>query len=311
MSAYPNGINARSVQSIYIEVGRRDLPYDESSFGHGTAFLIADDDPHRFAANSNPEVLLVTAWHLFSGQNFFTKTTCGIPNFVRVFLPSKTQLSWQQFDLPLLDKYGVELFTQVKYQGNNCDVAYLRVNLPREDARGLYLNPLRALALNVASNGQGHDTIGTRLYVSGFPLKRGAQKLAITISGSIASEPGIDFEYDGIDYPFFLVSARTWSGQSGSPVYKFHGSTVWDSCQWSSASGGNPAAFAGIYTGRLNPPKALNAPSAQKSSMTEPNTADLGIVWHCKVLTGIPPASTSATSSSIEPRNSVNSQSAM
>lgn len=71
----------------------------------------------------------------------------------------------------------------------------------------------------------GTRSMATKLWVSqnvavvGYPYGlRGSFDLPIWTAGSVSSEPAMLQPYRDRAYPFFLIDARTRSGQSGSPV---------------------------------------------------------------------------------------------
>jgi hypothetical protein len=205
---------------------------------------------------------------------------CAEPNFVRVWLPKIDEQTWVRFDIQIRDDNHEPLYRVIKHNGADCDVAIFELNV-NTDEYSKYFWPsinhqtFRNSPLKASSNWVG-DEIGSQLLITGFPQQRVNQKLAVTIPAYVATEPRVDYEVTNqspsASWPFFLVSARTWKGQSGSPVYinASSGLTLTQD-SWMYCSGASTN-IVGIYTGRLIPHGA------------GADSSDLGIVWHIDLL---------------------------
>jgi hypothetical protein len=89
---------------------------------------------------------------------------------------------------------------------------------------------------------------------------------AIWVRGTIASEPGIDYD----DLPRFLVDARTRVGQSGSPVIRVSVDGLTPTVDGGVAIYNGPVMrLVGVYSGRIN------------------QESDLGYVWRVGVIKDI------------------------
>jgi hypothetical protein len=99
-----------------------------------------------------------------------------------------------------------------------------------------------------------------------FHLALPLKGTAIWVRGTIASEPGIDYD----DLPRFLVDARTRVGQSGSPVIRVSVDGLTPTVDWGVAIYNGPVMrLVGVYSGRIN------------------QESDLGYVWRVGVINDI------------------------
>jgi hypothetical protein len=262
---YPPHINSLSIQSVYLEV----LFPDPSKTSPATGFFIRD-------GCGSQVVYLATARHVLHGSDFFTKDWISTPQEIRVWIPLTNRIGWRAFEIALRDENGdpkwidhetVNALT-IDQTLPDADVALLPLKLDDAWREALVL-PYVPCERDFFADWQ--RSIGMNLYVCGFPLRRTAQKLAVTIIASVASEPNLDFHYCEKYFPFYLVSGRTWSGQSGSPVVPWPsvGAGSTGSGQWRYAAGAGPSVV-GLYSGRLK--------------LHETETSDLGIVWHADLL---------------------------
>jgi hypothetical protein len=89
--------------------------------------------------------------------------------------------------------------------------------------------------------------------VAGYPYGlRGGLDLPLWIGGTIASEPSLLHPYRGMEYPLFLVDARTRTGQSGSAVVTVRqpGCTTIENSR-ARAAAGPRWQLVGVYSGRI------------------------------------------------------------
>jgi hypothetical protein len=283
---YPPGFNSLSINALYLELF---FSADASKpLAHGTAFLI-DASQRGQNGSGRPILKFVTAAHCLTGRSFFPprkhlSSNLGIPKMARIWLPRLVSCAWKSFDITLTDENGNPTFNIVSHQGKDCDIATFELECD-QDFDSNYFLPLPdqlCFHQNYLEHSEDwqRDSVGAQLLISGFPLKRYSQKLALTIPAIVASEPRFPFELDGgsgvcIKYPFFLVSARTWTGQSGSPVFRSTSSGYTPQGEgWTNAAGATNH-IVGIYTSRLFPDGADDK-SKQLS--------DLGIVWPLTLL---------------------------
>jgi hypothetical protein len=278
---WPTGMNSLSLKSLYLELFFKNS--DEKFLAHGTAFLI-----HVKECKLEVRLKFLTAGHNLTGKDFFTKTnlskSCAIPNLAKIWLPKSQAIGWCSFDIAL-GCINSPKFKIVQAKGADCDLAVFELTLCKvtaskfllfcPDPRSFSRHPFKQ------SSDWMIDSVGAQLLICGFPQKRVVQKLALTIPAVVASEPRNDYEIlDSLGalncHPFFLVSARTWKGQSGSPVYRSashgEGATTYD---WALAAGAT-SEVVGIYTGRLNPDTHQDPERRDLS--------DLGIVWPLNLL---------------------------
>ena len=271
--AYPPHINSLSIQSVYIEIL---LPSKEPS--SATGFFIRSPRDKKVA-------FLATARHVLTGSDVFTNGIKYIPCALRVWVPLQSRIDWRAFEITLTDENSnapkwIDHKTVNHLADDSplaiADVALLPLNFGDEcdDLLGIPYTPCEREFF-----ADWQRSIGSTQFICGFPIPRTAQKLAITVAVSVASEPNVDFHYRGNYYPFYLVSGRMWYGQSGSPVlpYPSVGAGSTGDGKWAYAAGAS-ATVVGLYSSRL--------------ILSETETSDLGIVWHADILSRLAAAYT-------------------
>ena len=272
----PEGYNAGSLTSIYIE-----MLFNNNVLSYGTAFIA-----HR--KHPTLRVLLFTARHNLTGKDHFTEkclcTDAAVPNKIRAWMPRCDSLTWNSIEVPILSSDGNEpRWQEHPTFGCKVDIAALPLNQSdlADDILGFSYG-------HISDSDHDFDEynffdVGRQVHIVGFPLKMKGIFHAIWTTGFVATDPRVDFPLPNKfgALPCFLVSARTWSGQSGSPVFA-HASSH-PSRRGSSwlRSAGSPDLSPHMYTGRLNPPNACNDPA---QSPTDRLSADLGIVWKSSLL---------------------------
>ena len=248
--------NEHSIKAIYVSVF-----FDETKLSTATGFFVEKDNIKY----------LITAWHVVSGKHFETKRclneeTCAIPNKLIVKYQNKNNNLWVNYSIDLYDDNGEPKWLEHKIFGNDVDVV--------------------AVPLPEISNEIGHKQIfwykdKYELYVSeqafvlGYPFGLSIGKKtnphAIWSSGTVASDPCLEFEIGGKKKPMFLVDSRTRQGQSGSPViyYNEEGKDLHFKENRVAFFGVPIMKPVGIYSGRVKP------------------DSDLGYVWKWKVISEI------------------------
>jgi hypothetical protein len=287
---YPDGMNSLSIEPLYLEIfSNENESNQEQLLGHGTAFLI-DASPNRSKCDDRRTLKFTTAGHCLTGKNFFHPNQLldkqgRSPTFVRIHLPKRLSIGWDPFDVALLDGNHKPTYQIIKHKGMKCDIATFELECTVDFGAEYHLalpDPMcfRRHPFNKSTDWM-LDSVGCdQLLISGFPLSRKNQKFALTIPAVIASEPRFPFEFpigqnNFVEYPFFLVSARTWTGQSGSPVYRSASAGFGARPEgWLLAAGGTHN-IVGIYTSRLHP-NIQGIDSNQHS--------DLGVVWPLNLL---------------------------
>jgi hypothetical protein len=286
---YPEGMNSLSIEPLYLELLCKYDGCEEKKLAHGTAFLIAAS-PNRAEGDRRRTMKFATAGHCLTGRNFLQpekhldNKNKSEPNIAKIWLPKRLTHGWDAFDIELLDSEGKVKYKIIEHEGLACDIATFELectvdfeekyHLALPDPMCFRRHPFKA------STDWMLDSVGCQLLISGFPLTRSDQKFALTIPAVIASEPRFPFEFlDGKngfrEYPFFLVSARTWTGQSGSPVYRSASNGFGAMPQgWLLAAGGSHD-IVGIYTSRLHP--SIEGVDSRQHS-------DLGVVWPLNLL---------------------------
>ena len=211
---------------------------------------------------------IVTAQHNFSGRNWetneFQSPRSVAPTHVKVAFRveppdgefNANELGVSDWVFRLVDKDENPLWLEHPQRGREVDIAVLAFEKP---APNLHIVPLTPEVL-------GSDPrfwITQDVFIAGYPFGLDTGFVwPLWTRGTVASEPAVHFTYKGREYPFFLVDARTRTGQSGSPVFllrrPFH--------EIASDDAPPRSRLLGIYTGRIN--------------LDNRGDSDLGFVWH-------------------------------
>lgn len=253
-------LRRESLRPVYIEMmycpeGRDATPESEViMMAKGTGFFYRVDD----------RLFLVTARHNFSGKHwengkFLNKNYSAAPTHVAVGFRSQSptkfnSTGWtvpvQQYLLNLIDVAWQPVWLEHPRFSTSIDIAALEFTQPQEQGDVILDAWDEAPA---ASDPRSKLWVSQDISVVGFPYGlRGSFDLPIWIGGTIASEPALLHEYRGKQYPLFLVSAATRSGQSGSPVLTVRQpgcATIEDGAV--RAGIGPRWDLVGVYTGRV------------------------------------------------------------
>lgn len=207
-------LHSSSLATTPIEI----LDLDGNFFTHGTGFV------YRLGGST----YLVTAWHVVSGRNFFTKELNKkglIPQRLRFFIPGFQQkdeiltIRSDPFEITLSET-GVDLVASPPEPfGFPVDVAVAK--LPVETQK---IDTFTSKGLNEFSWGFEERTrtpiqsmVGADIFVLGYPLQTYEElKTPLWKRGSIASEPSLQSTPKGS----FLVDVNSASGMSGGPIVR-------------------------------------------------------------------------------------------
>ena len=169
-----------------------------------------------FAVTRRQASYLVTNWHVVTHRNPLTNTHDSgysvLPDRLQVIYPIILggDLYWGEAEIPLYETDGRArwLVHPDHWDDSRIDV----VAIPLGDL-GKQFSPYLL-------EGERRGSLGptSEVYVVGYPFGVNASA-AVWVRGTVASEPQLGFE----DERAFLVNARTWSGQSGSPVIEYWG----------------------------------------------------------------------------------------
>jgi len=213
-----------------------------------------------FFWEANGRVYLVTNWHNITGRNSISgehlSKTLAEPDSIRFnHWPERKLTARREVEIDLYDKNG-PCWLVHPVHGKLVDVVCLPLPFG-EEANVFPINklPTAPLDLKVAQD----------VFVLGFPMGIGVERLPIWKRASVASEPSIDVEY----VPKLYIDTAGAHGMSGAPVIalnKFYlaplGGTVFDM--------GRSTSFVGVYSGRVGSGDTL--------------AAQLGIVWKSAVI---------------------------
>ena len=275
------GCSAGSVRSLYLEMLR-----DETILATGSGFIACTG---HFRSDKKLRIGLATAKHNLTGTNFFTGQSNNgkdlkIPNNVRVYFPEIINGGLNFFSsIYDLGESPNEKF----FSSNNADVAFL--NLRKDDIS-------RVCGVSIfdldSSQFLGKDfSVGSEVQILGHPIKRFSPNYLATSSfGKIAYEPSVSFPFKDKEncreLDAYLVNARTFSGQSGSLVYRHVSCHPYlNGCGEFMSNSGAIDVVVGLYSSRINP---------HEDEFGNKPDSDLGLVWRASalfdVLQLLPPA---------------------
>jgi hypothetical protein len=204
---------------------------------------------------------LITNWHNVSGINAQTgkhlSTHAGEPNEVQIDTYVGRDLNKRGTASIRLDDDSGPKWLEHPILGRSVDVVCLE--LPDDISANVF-------PINKLEQHKLMSRIADEVFILGYPLGIGVEKLPIWKRASIASE--IDFDVD--NEPKFLVDTASSSGMSGSPVIRRStggGQTEDGNFQMGISA---MSRFIGIYSGRIAPKGNLEA--------------QLGIVWKAVVI---------------------------
>lgn len=213
----------------------------------------------------NKKRYLVTNWHNATGINPLTNQhlskTLAQPNKVKIDVWKNQDLDTRGHALLFLEdeNSGQPFWLEHPVHGRAIDVICLE--LPQ----GLFPH---VFPVNTFNQGELITTVSDDVYILGYPMGIGVERLPIWKRASVASEPNFDVD----NLPKILVDTATAKGMSGSPVIRRAlGGLTTDGNYTLSTS--PKTSFVGIYSGRLITGNSLEA--------------QLGIVWKESVINEI------------------------
>ncbi len=207
---------------------------------------------------------LITNWHVVSGRNPQTGQAndnwAKLPDAITIVHNSDKGLgNWLTQLEALFDASEKPLWLEHPKWHRSVDVVALPLTQLSDVKLYPYeLDPPIDVAFRVAGN----------VSIIGFPfgITGGGGALAVWSSGTLATEPQIDYA----DSPLMLVDSRTRPGQSGSPTLFYStGGSIPMADGSLGIMGGEVIKLLGVYSGRIN---------AQ---------SDLGMVWKVQAIKDI------------------------
>jgi hypothetical protein len=271
----PWGFNAGSIRALYCEifaVADAEIPCATGTAFIGWCNVMGESNCFKAA--------LLTARHNVTGKNHFPphdwisiemKMT---PQKMRVYFPCiENPQKWFAHDFPLCESDDANQPNWLEHLTLKADVDVVGFPLNLELLDRVHdgcLVCLHRTSNEINENLRASSTV----QVIGFPLKRKDNYLAVWSGGAIAYEPTYDFPLifkNGVEktYPVYLISARTFSGQSGSLVVRHAGENGWWQNSYFTTASGTKGEILGMYTCRLN---------------ADGTGSDLGFVWRQHVL---------------------------
>lgn len=239
------------VDEFTVAVSSLEMSYNETALSLGTCFFWS----HK------TKTYLVTNWHNVTGRNPLTgqhlSPTGGEPSHVKFDVWVNRNLNQRGNVLLALRADGIPLWLEHPIHRQAIDVVC--VELPNDISGHVF--PINERRLDSLS-----CRIADEVFILGYPMGVGVERLPIWKRASVASE--IDFDFEGL--PKFLVDTASASGMSGSPVVRrTSGGGMMDDGSMTITTG-TMSKFVGVYSGRLTSGNALEA--------------QLGLVWKAKVI---------------------------
>jgi hypothetical protein len=248
-----NEINENSTKPIMIKIY-----YDDLLLGTATGFQIHKG--HKY---------LVTNWHVVSGKNFITKdclnSNGSLPNKLIVRYKKYIEddkYEWIDKEINLYDSKGNKLWYEHPSYGDNVDVAIILLEeYPR------YSHYKERFNLDTNYNLDVTESVFVLGFPLGYTIKSEKEPHAVWTSGTVASDPPLGININGMELPGFLIDSKTRQGQSGSPVIYYSQEGLDNHCNGGIAIWGSSfMKEIGIYSGRIH------------------KDSDLGYVWKWSVI---------------------------
>jgi hypothetical protein len=203
---------------------------------------------------------VVTAWHCLTGAHYQTRQslsrTGARPDRVEAQFLDNSSAQRHNYNMFLYDKEGSPCWLVHPKGSRSIDLAVFPVSLPLSDQ-------VVSRAINMEKQAPIRISVGSDLFIVGFPLGIDRLGLPIWKRSSLASEPAALLDDEG--NRFLIVDSATREGMSGAAVFARR-ETVYESLTGDVVvAPGTHTKFVGVYTGRL--------------ATSDPMSAQLGIVW--------------------------------
>jgi hypothetical protein len=255
------------------------------SLSHATAFFY----------NHNSKTYLISNWHVFSGRNrytgkcmdpnrreptelrFFTSNSAGSKiEFLPYSSPTVSNQSENlEFNVPLKDSDGANLWVQHSVHGQKIDIAAIELGYE-------LLSKILYLPANAITNQIGELSVGNQLFIVGHIDDIDTENSSpIWKRANVATEPLSQVD----NRPCFLVDAKTQEGMSGSPVFK-RNELIANTITYNRVEQQViHTEFVGVYSGRHKAKNIGEDFQDQKVKQhIQENYLDLGFVWPKKLI---------------------------
>lgn len=246
--------NKNSIKAIYTEIF-----FNDKKISTATGFIVGDEKKY-----------FVTNWHVVRGKNFETKEliekeTGAIPNKLKIKYKS-IKGKWKTYYINLYNEKGKELWYTHPIYEDDVDVAVIPLTEIEQDIDSTHCFDIESTY---------ELAVTEKAYILGYPfgirVGKKTNPHALWISGTIASDPILEFEINNKKKPMFLIDSRTRGGQSGSPVIYYSEEGIdnhfFNGKKECTAIWKEPFMQPiGIYSGRYN------------------SDSDIGFVWKWKVI---------------------------
>lgn len=238
---------------LYIE-----LLFNEMVLASGTGFTILIDSG----------IYLVTNRHNVTGKDNFTgkciSRQLSVPNKIRIHHHKYQKIGEKTVSVEhLYDDEGNPLWYEHPILKEMVDVVAVKINME-------LLSDVHIFPLNENESVRFRYGVTETVSVVGFPYGLRAESFPIWVTGSLATDPLINFD----DLPVMLVNCTSRSGMSGSPVIIHKSSGLAEIDGFGTKSIHEPTwEFIGVYSGRVATPEM---PSCESS--------ELGRIWKAEIV---------------------------
>ncbi|OYU38645.1 MAG: hypothetical protein CFE33_15250 [Pseudorhodobacter sp. PARRP1] len=236
---------------------------------HATAFLVRTHTP-----SGEDKIFLVTNWHNVSGKHRdgLRPVVAGsrdMPNKIKVWFPGANG-KISNFWTDVYDLYSRDAcpnWLEYEDEAALVDVVAMQILVPE----GVILFCVNDdLGDGTEYTVDMKTSIGSDVFVLGFPFLLETQSLPIWKRASIASEPSVALVSEN---PKFLIDTASRPGMSGSLVIQTSVNGIYVSEAGDIALSQSAAKIVGIYSGRIGVEGSADL--------------QLGIVWPMEIVTRI------------------------
>lgn len=210
-----------------------------------------------FCYKIGEERFLISAWHVFSGRDFFTKRELSkellIPKHFRFYAPSFKQTGprfvWEAKSFDLNFDESLSFDEPPVVFGVPVDVAVIRLSIETSKGGAFTVDGANEFDWGIDEEKAPRLTskVGSDIFVLGYPSSNySGAKTPLWKRGALASEPTLAIEPKGS----FLVDCATGAGMSGGPIIRQISQGVQPSDDGQTYIERNYQKILGVYSGR-------------------------------------------------------------
>lgn len=213
---------------------------------------------------------LITNRHNFTGKDNFTgeclSNTASVPNRIKIHHHLNGSIKVRD---PIFEDIITSDFRPLWIEH---PVLKDKVDVVALELKNLTID-VPILPLNLYEETKFSFSVTSNVSVVGFPYGLSVENFPIWVTGSIASDPELDFN----NLPLMLINCSTRQGMSGSPVIIYRNNGLEEIEGFGTRSIHAPCwRFIGIYSGRIA--------TRKHSAIRDNESSDLGLVWKSSVI---------------------------